>query len=253
MPPLPFPRCNHKQVTVDGVIYVLGGSIEGHELREPASEARWIASVQRLNNRTGSWDNVSSLPCPLTAFAASVFDGKIYVFGGKNKKTCNNRVFVYTPLNDEWTQIGNMPLRRSLHSATVLRGRIYIIGGYKMTGRSCIKKVCKDVDQFNPVTEEWISVGDLNQARASHAAFVHRGVLGVMGGHCNVPFLPTRSGRTHAAKFGEMYDSYHDLWVPTHELFSESSGRIQFDIVVDYVQKDVNFIDELIFQKESKL
>jgi hypothetical protein len=37
MPPLPFPHCNHKQVMVDGVIYVLGGSIEGHELREPGS------------------------------------------------------------------------------------------------------------------------------------------------------------------------------------------------------------------------
>jgi N-acetylneuraminic acid mutarotase len=235
------------------VIYVLGGSIEGHEPREPASEVRWIASVQRLNNRTGSWDNVSSLPCPLAVFAASVFDGKIYVFGGKNKKTCNNFVFVYTPLNDEWTQIGNMLLRRSLPSATVLRGHIYIIGGHKMTGRSCIKKVCKDVDQFNPVTEEWISVGDLNQARASHATFVHRGVLGVMGGHCNVPPLPTRSGHgRHATNFGEMYDPYHDE-KPTHEAFHESFGRIQFDIVVDHVQKDVNFIDELIFQKESML
>jgi hypothetical protein len=84
---------------------------------------------------------------------------------------------------------------------------IYIIGGHKLTRRSCIKKVCKDVtvDQFNPVTEEWISVGDLNQARASHATFVHRGVLGVMGGHCNAPPLPTRSGHgRHATTFGEM-------------------------------------------------
>jgi N-acetylneuraminic acid mutarotase len=254
MPPLPFPRCNHKQVTVDGVIYVLGGLIEGHELREPASEARWIVSVQRLNNRTGSWDNVSSLPCPVEAFTASVFDAKIYVFGGKNKKTCNNCVFVYTPLFDEWTQIGNMPSRRSLHSVTVLCGHIYIIGGHKITGRSCIKKVCKDVDQFNPVTEEWISVGDLNQVRASHETFVHRGVLGVMCGDCNTPPLPTRSGHgRHATTFGEMYDPYHNKWVATHELFRESFGRIQFDIVIDHVLKDVNFIDEFIFQKESKL
>jgi hypothetical protein len=39
----------------------------------------------------------------------------------------------------------------------------------------------------------------------------------------------------------------------THELFSESFVRIQFDIVVNHVQKDFNFIDELTFQKESKL
>jgi N-acetylneuraminic acid mutarotase len=172
------------------------------------------------------------LPCPLAAFAASVFDGKIYIFGGENKKICNNCVFVYTPLIDEWTQIVNMPLRRSLHLATVLRGHIYIIGRHKMTGRSYIKKVCKDVDQFNPVTKEWIYVGNLNQARASHATFVYRGVLGVMGGHFNAPYLPTTStqGR-HATTFGEMYDPYHDKWVPTHELFNESFGRIQVVIM----------------------
>jgi hypothetical protein len=50
-----------------------------------------------------------------------------------------------------------------------------------------------------------------------------------------------------------MYDPYHDNWVPTHELFNESFDLCQFDIVVDHVQKDVKFIDELIFQKESKL
>jgi hypothetical protein len=136
----------------------------------------------------------------------------------------------------------------------VVRGHIYIIGGHKTTGRGLIRKVCKDVDQFNPVTEKWISVGSLNQARTNHAAFVHRGVLGVMGGHCNAPHVPLSSRRgEHASTFGEMYDPYHDKWVPTHELFNESFGRCQFDIVVDHVQKDVNFIDELIFQKESKL
>jgi hypothetical protein len=109
------------------------------------------------------------------------------------------------------------------------------------------------VDQFNPVTEEWISVGDLNESRASHVTFVHRGVLGAMGGHCNGPLLPTRLGHgRHSTTFGEMYNPYHDKWVPTHELFRESFGRIQFDIVIDHVLKDVSFIDELILQKESK-
>jgi hypothetical protein len=188
------------------------------------------------------------------AFAVCAFDGKIYVFGGRNRKSCNHRVFVYTPLINEWTQAGNMPLRRSLHSATVVRGHIYIIGEHKTTGRGLIRKVCKYVDQFNPVTEEWISVGSLNQARTNHVAFVHRGVLGVMFGHCNTPNVPlsSRHGK-HVSTFGEMYDPYHDKRVPTHELFNESFGRCQFDIAVDYVQKDVNFIDELIFQKESKL
>jgi N-acetylneuraminic acid mutarotase len=183
MPQLLFPLCNHKQVTVDGVIYFLGGSTGGHELREPASEVRWIASAQRLNSRTCSWDDVAPLPCPLTALTACAFDGKIYVFGGRNRNNCNNCVFVYTSLIDEWTQIGNMALRLSLHSATVVRGHIYIISGHKTTGRRLIRKVWKNVDQFNPVTEEWISVDSLNQARTNHAAFVHRGVLGVMGGH----------------------------------------------------------------------
>jgi hypothetical protein len=75
-----------------------------------------------------------------------------------------------------------------------------------------------------------------------------------MGGHFNAPYLPTSSRQgIHAATFGELYDPYHDKWVPTHELFNKSFGRIQFDIVVDHVLKDVNFIDELILQKESKL
>jgi N-acetylneuraminic acid mutarotase len=71
-----------------------------------------------------------------------------------NKKQYQKRV--YTSLIDKWTQVDNIPLRRSLHSTTVVRGHIYIIDGHRTMGRTFIL-VWKDVDHFNPVTEEWIS------------------------------------------------------------------------------------------------
>jgi hypothetical protein len=124
-----------------------------------------------------------------------------------------------------------------------MRGHIYIIGGHQMTGRPYMKKVCKDVDKYNPVTEELNSVGDLNQAQASHATFVPRGVLGVMGGHCTAPYLPmsSRHGR-HATTFGKRYDPYHDKWVPTERLLKVKYLVRMYNDSCDLCSEDVRYI-----------
>jgi hypothetical protein len=82
MLPLPYDRCNHKEVTVDSVIYILGGSDEGHHLHAFGKETRFLSSVLEWHELTPSWLPMKQLPRTLKAFAACVCDGKIYVFGG---------------------------------------------------------------------------------------------------------------------------------------------------------------------------
>jgi hypothetical protein len=187
MVPLPDDRCNHKQVTVDSDIYILGGSGEGHHLQDFGKETRFLSSVLKWHGLTSSWLSVKPLPRALKAFAACVYDGKIYVFGGSTLKTsCSFSTYVYTPATNMWQQHENMLSGRCLHTATVRNGLIYITGG-RETSDDRIPTVTCAVDVYNPRSQNWSSVGPLKHPRAGHSCFLHNNLLVVMGGSSRHP------------------------------------------------------------------
>ena len=119
--PLPEPRTGAAAVTMDGALYVVGGTDARGRLHE---------TMLRYDPAFDQW---TALPAPdeaRTNAAAVVAKGKLYLLGGRRDNgQPTDKVEVYDPVEDEWDRIDNMRERRAGLAAVVLDGRIYAIGG----------------------------------------------------------------------------------------------------------------------------
>ena len=73
--PAPMDECY--SVTVDGIIYVLGGLDTHNESGYLAMGAVWA-----FDPRTGRWTGKKRMPVPTHHFAITVYRHAIYIFGG---------------------------------------------------------------------------------------------------------------------------------------------------------------------------
>lgn len=72
-----------------------------------------------------------------------------------------------------------MSTNRRNFSLVSFEGKLYAIGGI---GGIAGTKMLKSVEYFDPVTNDWASIAEINRARSYHAAFAHKDRLYVFGG-----------------------------------------------------------------------
>lgn len=73
--PMSKGRCHFGTVTFDGKIYLTGGMAQ-------VGEKRWIDNKITVLTSKGKWKHAGELPQPLSAAAAGILDGKLYLAGG---------------------------------------------------------------------------------------------------------------------------------------------------------------------------
>ncbi|NTV52392.1 MAG: T9SS type A sorting domain-containing protein [Candidatus Firestonebacteria bacterium] len=160
------PLIRAASVTVNGVIYVLGGISRVNQLpvvSHPAigmsdadvQDKVWYAipnpggSINALGGPNG-WTTTTPLPQHLYDVAACAFDNRIYVFGGRDAHAPVNpspgSVSVHTPLGNPlntvyfsnlnsdgslgaWAATTPMLLNLAEHQVVFTSGRIYVLGG----------------------------------------------------------------------------------------------------------------------------
>ena len=90
---------------------------------------------------------------------------------------------IYNPGTNSWSAIANMAVGRSAHTANLMLpgGRVIVAGG---TSGSILTPVSvAGVQEFNPATNAWRSLKNLQAARAGHGAAVTAdGLLVIFGG-----------------------------------------------------------------------
>jgi N-acetylneuraminic acid mutarotase len=96
-----------------------------------------------------AWEKKADMPSARAA-PASVFDGKIYVFGGAaaGGGIAHSSLFEYDPVADTWRSLNDMPNGRFVMSTSVVDGKIYLIGG--SATRYPHKPYLADVVAFSP-------------------------------------------------------------------------------------------------------
>jgi N-acetylneuraminic acid mutarotase len=124
---LPSPRSYTAAATLDGKVYVLGGS---------TGVGKGItSSILMYDPATDTWTEKSPMPGHRVWSAAAVHDGRIYVFGGaetwSEPAPASSTVFVYDPAADAWAEREDMPFERWGMPATVVSGKVYLFGGSK--------------------------------------------------------------------------------------------------------------------------
>jgi glucose/arabinose dehydrogenase len=115
----------------------------------------------RYERSMDDWFEIASMPLAVDHAAGAAFDGKFYVFGGRqcgSHTPCEGRtdVQIYDPLTDSWSLGSPMPEGCSgMGNAVVLNHRIYVIGG---EGGACTGTA---VQEYEPFSDSWRMVADL--------------------------------------------------------------------------------------------
>ena len=111
--------------TLGEKIYVPGGVIAG---------GLPSALLEVYNPRDDTWESRAPLPLPLSGYALTAYEGRLYLFGGWNGKEVSDKVFVYDPLADEWQERSPLSQPRQYAAAVSLSGKILLAGGLGENG-----------------------------------------------------------------------------------------------------------------------
>jgi N-acetylneuraminic acid mutarotase len=187
---LPTPRIYASAAVVDGVIYVIGGSVGGC--------CGTVATVEAYDPATDSWTTKAPMLQPREQFGVAVHGGVIYAFGGWNPSTpFLTTVEAYDPSTNTWTPKPAMPGARAAHAAAAVGGKSYVVGG--VIGATWQASVF----EFDHSSETWAVVAPLPTLRWRLGAATVGGLLYAVAGAG-----PSDGGRTTI----EAYDPATNTW-----------------------------------------
>ncbi len=179
-PPL---EIHHMQaVTLDGLIYVIGGFTGSWPFETPLSHVLVYDISQDL------WTIGSEIPGDRRrgSAAAVVYNKKIYLINGIiNGHTSGwvNWLDEYDPYSNTWEKLPNSPVARDHFQAGVVGDQLYVGGGRQSGSKeSGFAGMVKQTNVYNFKTKKWEILADIPTPRAGTAAVIFKNKYIVMGG-----------------------------------------------------------------------
>ncbi|GFX18506.1 kelch-like protein 21 [Trichonephila clavipes] len=162
MVPISKSRCRYCVVSVNGCIYVIGGSVEALES---------IEDIERFDPAKGKWEQVSSM-VPMFLCEAVAMNDHIYAIGDiGGEPNPIMMVQVYDPSSDTWSFVSAPRNFRHEFTTIAFRGRLYIIGG------ETIDCVLRSTEVYDPIKDIWMTMPDLPVSYIIPKAIVLKDVL----------------------------------------------------------------------------
>ncbi len=197
---MPTPRWNHVSGTINGTIYVAGGT---NTCSTPPAP---ISTFEAYNPATDTWTSKAPMPAAMSGAASGVVNGILYVAGGWGSSGPSATLLAYNPSTDTWTTKAPMPSVRYGAAAGVINGILYVAGG--TTGSGTIANAYA----YNPLTDSWTIKAAMPTPTVYAAAGTVDGKLYVLGGAANPTSLTTV----------QVYDPATDSWTTAPSM---STGR----------------------------
>ena len=158
--PLQQLRNSHAMVSCKGCLWVIGGWYR----------KKVLSCVERLTDLQSIWEYVAPLQTPRQYLAAVNCRDYIYAIGGESGEDNSTRlksVEKYDADANKWVYVCNMINERCSHSACVLQDKIYVVGGLNSKGN-----VVKEIECYDPLKNNWIRVGNTEDALNLHTLVV---------------------------------------------------------------------------------
>ncbi|WIX86457.1 kelch repeat-containing protein [Amycolatopsis sp. DG1A-15b] len=197
---MPTARGNHGVGVVDGMIYAVGGIVEGDNATDV---------VERYDPDADQWTTAPPLPTTRAATSAAGLDGLLYVAGGliddDSDEHATDTVLAFDPREEQWSPVSPMLNPRARHRLVATGGHLYAIGGL----RSHFQEAFATVERYSPKYDTWEPVQSMHQPRVLPGATVlPDGRIAVVGGgpgpfedrlarHRTTEVFDPRTGRWH--------------------------------------------------------
>ncbi|MFJ9434312.1 hypothetical protein ACIRQY_32280 [Streptomyces sp. NPDC101490] len=130
--PMPQARAEVGAATLDGRLYVVGGT-----LQPDGGAPVWASdAVTSYDPRADRWSSHAPLPRPLTHVGVAALDGRLYAFGGFTDIVHMDPqavAYVYHPARDRWSRLPDMPARLGSVAVSAVAGKLHLLGGRAST------------------------------------------------------------------------------------------------------------------------
>ena len=154
-------------------------------------------------------------PVAITSAASFTFNGKGYIFGGRNKAGLpTNHIYEYDPASDTWTDLGSTPLKTRVRPRTVAAGE-YVYMGLGSNGHVLVDTtfLC-DWWRWKPATNEWKQLADYPSLRSVGP------VIARDGNYIYAAF----GGKQNFERWIFRYDIAADSWIQLKDTQAERNG-----------------------------
>ena len=101
-------------------IYIPGGETQGGD---------YIDKLEVYDLISNTWEEKARLPIQISSYSIAIYDGNLYIFGGRNHTGILDSVFLYDPMIDQWLILPSMGFSAENSSAVEFHGSIFVIGG----------------------------------------------------------------------------------------------------------------------------
>jgi N-acetylneuraminic acid mutarotase len=181
--PMPTGRYALTVDFVDGVLFAIGG--KNKELMGYAHETLSVNEV--YNPKTDKWTTKAPMLTPRHHAASAVWDGELYVIGGRNTNF-PQRLYLddnemYDSKTNSWQKLQPMPTKRSASDTAVVDGTIHVFGGEVCDEGGKSNKVFSDHEVYNTKLNKWTK--ELSMPTARHGPsiqFANNSIFVIGGG-----------------------------------------------------------------------
>ncbi|XP_028395557.1 kelch-like protein 12 [Dendronephthya gigantea] len=163
---MPKKREHFKVVTLNGFVYVIGGTIDD----------KITSTVWQYNHTYNLWKTVAPMLKTAASFDVSALNGLLYATGGPNPEY---NMQIYDPLKDEWSFGTPMLVKRMYHCMVAFQDRfLVVVGGNTPTTESLYS-----VEKYDTHTMTWTYMPQTVIGRIEASAVAHNDKIYVVGGY----------------------------------------------------------------------
>ena len=228
------PRAYHGCITVNGIIYVVGG-FDGIE---------YFNTCKSFEPKLQKWIEIAPMHTKRCYVSVTEHDKYIYALGGCDGTIRHSSVEKYNIDRNQWTFIAPMNFQRSDASATTLDGlyhfyfnyfiftclfqdMIYICGGFN--GHDCLNTA----EYYNPNTNQWTLLTQMRQRRSGVGVVAFNKCVYAIGGFDGITRMMT----------GEKYNPKTQQWTTINSMYTPRSN---FAIEVLFLSRKIVSL-EIVF------
>jgi hypothetical protein len=183
--PLPSPRGAHGLVVTGGKMYAIGGRLE-----RGGRPGFSLDRVDAYDFETDSWSERARLPHARDHAGVAVYNGKIYVVGGRPGRANAYRFFErYDPAADRWERLPDYPLPVSGTGLAAVGRRLVAAGG-EDPGRG---RLIGRAYAYDARRADWEALPSMPRPKHGFGALALDGRFWAFGGAECYGFRPSRS------------------------------------------------------------